>query len=60
MIFTVIVLKFPILFYKIEVIITKKKYSAFNKNGSGYLRRRTLWEKIIGIAKVSIASVNLR
>ncbi len=59
MIFTVIVLKFPILFYKIEVIITKK-YSAFNKNGSGYLIRRTLWEKIIGIAKVSIASVNLR
>ena len=30
MIFTVIVLKFPILFYKIEVIITKKD-SAFNK-----------------------------
>ena len=59
MIFTVIVLKFPILFYKIEVIITKK-YSAFNKNGSGYLTRRTLSEKIIGIAKVSIASVNLR
>ena len=59
MIFTVIVLKFPILFYKIEVIIIKK-YSAFNKNGSGYLTRRTLWEKIIGIAKVSIAYVNLR
>ena len=30
MIFTVIVLKFPILFYKIEVIITKK-YSASTK-----------------------------
>ena len=30
MIFTVMILKFPIFFYKIEVIITKK-YSAFNK-----------------------------
>ena len=60
MIFTVVVLKFPILFYKIEVIITKKSIALSIKNGSGYVTRRTLWEKTIGIAKVSIASVNLR
>ena len=57
--FTVIVLKYHILFYKIEVIITTK-VKRFQQNGSGYLIRRTLWEKIIGIVKVSIASVNLR
>ena len=51
MIFTVIVLKFPILFYKIEVIITKKSIALSNENGSGYLTRRTLWEKIIGSQK---------
>jgi len=38
MIFTVIVLKFPILFYKIEVIITKK-YSAFNKKWKRLLNK---------------------
>ena len=59
MIFIGILLKYLMLFNKIEIIKTKE-YNVFTKNGNGYLIRRSLWEKIIGIEKESIASVNLR
>lgn len=59
MIFIGILLKYLMLFNKIEIIKTRK-YNVFTKNRSGSLIRRSLWEKIIGIEKESIASVNLR
>lgn len=59
MIFIGTLLKYLMLFNKIEIIKTKK-YNVFTKKWKRFLNKEKPMEKIIGIEKESIASVNIR